>query len=265
SQLAAARASAAAAAATRDASAGTVEANAASVQQAQITLDRATIASPVDGTVIARNVSVGQTVAAALQAPTLFTIARDLHKMQVDIAVGEPDIGTVRPGEAVRFTVLAYPGVVYGGRIVQVRQNPTVVSNVTTYDTIAYVENSDGRLRPGMTANASIVAAHYERALLVPLDALQWHPSATVARRYGIASPTPAGTRGARRGSQWGQTGTAATAAIVPNAQATLWLLRDRRLVPVHVRVLAVNGSTIGVAAAADAVHDGDEAVTGAS
>ncbi len=261
SQRAYAQAAAAAAAATFEANRRAVAADLASVQQARITLARATIASPVDGTVIARNVSVGQTVAAALQAPTLFTIARDLKKMQVDIAVGEPDVGAVRSGETVRFTVLAYPGVVYRGSVVQVRQNPTVVSNVTTYDTVAYVANPDGRLRPGMTANASIVVAHYPNALQVPLDALQWQPNAAIARAYGVASPSPAPSRAARR-SQWGATGGAGAYAIAPNASARLWVLRDRRLIPVRVRILAVSGTTVGVVAPNGDLHDGDAAVT---
>ncbi len=261
SQTAAAQANALAARAAYEASRSSVKADAAAVSQAQITVTRATIASPVDGTVIARNVSVGQTVAAALQAPTLFTIARDLHKMEVDIAVGEPDVGSVRTGESIGFTVLAYPGVVYHGRVVQVRQNPTIVSNVTTYDTVAYVENPDGRLRPGMTANASIVVAHYPQALLVPLEALQWHPSATVIRGYAVATPSAAPSRGARR-SQWGATGSAAATAIVPGASGTLWVERNHRLASVAVRILAVNGSTVGVSATAGALRAGDLVVT---
>ena len=171
------------AAASQHASDAAARAAVAAVRQAQINLEHATITSPVDGTVIQRNVSVGQTVAAALQAPTLFTIAKDLKKMELDIAVGEPDVGSVRPGQRVSFSVLAYPNRIFSSNVNEVRQNPTIINNVTTYDTVAYPSNDDGALRPGMTANVQIVAATYDRATILPLAALQWRPSEAITRK----------------------------------------------------------------------------------
>src|SRR5207249_5028912 len=119
------------------------------------TLEYATISSPTKGIVISRNVDVGQTVAASLQAPTLFTIAEDLRKMQVDTSVAEADVGKVRPGMPAEFSVEAYPGETFTGKVRQVRNAPQVVQNVVTYDAVIDVENADGRLKPGMTANVT--------------------------------------------------------------------------------------------------------------
>ena len=137
----------------------------AALEQATINLSHTVITSPVDGTVVQRNVSIGQTVAASFQTPTLFTIAQDLRKMEVDVAVGEPDVGNVRAGDPADFTVgLAFPNRVFHGYVFRVNQNPTTVANVVTYDTIVYVDNRDGALRPGMTANATIHVAQDFRA-----------------------------------------------------------------------------------------------------
>src|SRR5581483_3830826 len=155
----------------------------AQVQQDQLNIQHATITSPVDGTVIDREISIGQTVAAGFQAPTLFTIAQNLHKMEVDIAVGEPDIGSIHVGQKVTFTVLAYPTDTFTGVVTQVRDNPTTVSNVVTYTVITQVNNDSGKLLPGMTATASIQVASAPNALVVPLAALQWHPTSGGHRR----------------------------------------------------------------------------------
>ncbi len=149
----------------------------AQVAQAQYNLNNSVITSPVDGTVIARDVSVGQTVAAGLQTPTLFSIAKDLTKMEADLQVGEPDIGNVKTGDTVSFTVLAYPTRTFTGTVTQVRKNPTTVQNVVTYTTVVDVSNQDGALLPGMTANATIDIAAVKNATIVPLAALQWHPA----------------------------------------------------------------------------------------
>ncbi len=125
---------------------------------------------------IARDVSIGQTVAASLQTPTLYSIAQDLTKMELDLAVGEPDIGRVQAGDPVSFSVLAYPNRTFSGTVQQVRKNPTVVSNVVTYDTVVIVNNQDGALMPGMTANATIQVAHVDNAVIVPLAAFSYTP-----------------------------------------------------------------------------------------
>lgn len=237
------------AAASQRAGDAAMRAASAAVRQAQINLDHATITSPVDGTVIQRNVSVGQTVAAALQAPTLFTIAKNLTKMELDIAVGEPDVGAVRAGQRVEFTVLAYPGRTLETTIAQVRQNPTVINNVTTYNSVAYPSNHDGALRPGMTANVRVTIATYPDALIVPLAALQWRPSAATARKYRVVtSPSGEGITVAR--SIWGQTGAGADISVSPGGEARCYVLQGRTLREARVDVLAIDGARVGVRAA---------------
>ena len=139
-------------------------------------LDYAIIRSPVDGIVLSRNVDVGQTVAASFQAPTLFTIARDLTEMQVNTSVDEADIGRVEVGQEVTFTVDAYPSEVFKGRVSQIRNAPQVVQNVVTYDVIIEVENLELKLKPGMTANVSIVVAEKRNVLSIPNAALRFRP-----------------------------------------------------------------------------------------
>src|SRR5262249_28038323 len=129
-----------------------VSQRAAALQVAQTNLSHTTISAPVDGVVVARNVDVGQTVAASLQAPTLFTIAQDLTKMQVYTKTDESDVGQIRPGQRVSFKVDAFPRDTFEGRVSQVRMNATTVQNVVTYDTIIDFDNPDLKLFPGMTA-----------------------------------------------------------------------------------------------------------------
>jgi HlyD family secretion protein len=140
----------------------------AALDQAQVDLDRTFIRAPVDGTVVSRNVDVGQTVAASLQAPTLFLIAQDLGKMQVDTSVDEADVSRVALEQEVSFSVDSYPGQVFRGRVVQIRQAPQIVQNVVTYTVVAAVANPDLKLKPGMTANVKILIARRADAVLVP-------------------------------------------------------------------------------------------------
>jgi HlyD family secretion protein len=146
----------------------------ASLDNANVNLSRCTIYSPVDGTVISRNVDVGQTVAASLSAPTLFVIANDLSQMQIDANVSEADIGNVEEGQNVTFTVDAFPDRKFTGRVRQIRNSPTTVQNVVTYDAVIDVGNPDLKLRPGMTANASIITAERDGVLKMPNAALRF-------------------------------------------------------------------------------------------
>ncbi|HJS33011.1 MAG TPA: efflux RND transporter periplasmic adaptor subunit [Alphaproteobacteria bacterium] len=146
----------------------------AAVRQAQVDFDRTRITAPIDGVVIERNIDVGQTVAASLQAPTLFTIAQDLAKLQIEAYVDETDIGRVREGQIASFTVGAYPGATFDGRVAQVRLAPQLIQNVVTYIVVIAVDNADGRLLPGMTATLKIAATSVEDALLVPNAALRF-------------------------------------------------------------------------------------------
>jgi HlyD family secretion protein len=148
----------------------------AAVQVAQTNLDYTIIHAPIDGTVVARNVDVGQTVAASLQAPTLFTIAQDLTKMQVYAKTDESDVGQIRSGQKVTFKVDAYPRETFSGTVSQVRMNSTVVQNVVTYDTIIDFDNPELKLFPGMTAYVSIPVATAANVLMVPNGALRYKP-----------------------------------------------------------------------------------------
>jgi HlyD family secretion protein len=149
----------------------------AALAQAQINLDHTTIRSPVDGVVVNRAVDVGQTVAATLQAPTLFTIAQDLTRMQVETSVDEADIGRIRADTPVTFTVDAFPGETFTGTVSQIRKAPQVAQNVVTYTVVVAVANPAGTLVPGMTANVTFVTARAVDAVKVPNAALRFRPS----------------------------------------------------------------------------------------
>src|SRR6266853_5421185 len=153
-----------------------VEVNEGSLKKAQVDLARCTIYAPVDGIVISRNVNVGQTVAASLSAPTLFVIANDLAKMQIEADVAEADIGVVGVGQDVEFTVDAFPGQTFQGKVTQVRNAPKIEVGVVTYVTIIEVNNPELKLKPGMTANVSIIIARRENALKIPSATLRFRP-----------------------------------------------------------------------------------------
>ena len=148
----------------------------ASLDEAQVNLNYPVIVSPVDGVVVARNVDVGQTVAASFQTPTLFLIAEDLTKMQVDTNVSESDVGRVREGQLATFTVDAYPGKPFHAVVAQVRNAPITVQNVVTYDVVIAVDNPDLELKPGMTANVTVSTARRDDVLRVSVRALRFRP-----------------------------------------------------------------------------------------
>jgi len=150
------------------------------LESAKVDLSHTIIRSPIDGIVISRDYNVGQTVAASYQAPTLFKIANDLSKMQVECEVDEADIGKVKEGQKVRFTVDAFPNEEFQGMVRQVRYSAVVESNVVTYPTIVDVENPEIKLRPGMTATVSIIVGEARNALRVPNTALRFSPSQEV-------------------------------------------------------------------------------------
>ncbi len=153
----------------------------AALRQAQVDLEHTIIRSPVDGVVVSRNVDVGQTVAASLQAPTLFTIAQDLTRMQVDTNVDEADISQVRRGQRATFTVDSFPGQTFSGEAVQIRKAPQVIQNVVTYDVVISAHNPDLRLLPGMTANVRIVVDQKASVLKAPNAALRFRPAGAEA------------------------------------------------------------------------------------
>jgi HlyD family secretion protein len=165
---------------------GNVASVAAQLKAARQNLYYTSVYSPIDGTVLTRNVSVGQTVAASLNTPTLFVIAKDLTKMQVQAAVDEADIGEVKNGERVTFTVDAFPDNVFEGRVQEVRLRPSVSSNVVTYSTIVDAPNTDLKLKPGMTANITVFTQEINNALLISAKATRFKPDSAVAKKYEI-------------------------------------------------------------------------------
>src|SRR5437868_8874819 len=171
----------------------------AAVNVAQTNLNHTIITAPIDGIVVARNVDVGQTVAASLQAPTLFNIAQDLTKMQVDTQTDESDVGNIKVGQEASFTVDAYPDQTFHGKVVQIRLNPTTVQNVVTYDTVMAFDNPEMKLFPGMTAYVNIPVATAENVLEVPNTALRFKPDMkpeelrALYLKYGINQPSAAG------------------------------------------------------------------------
>lgn len=182
----------------------------ADLAEARINLWYTDILAPVDGIVVSRNVNVGQTVAASFQTPTLFLIADDLTKMQVDTSVSESDIGQIREGQRAVFTVDAYGSRTFEGLVTQVRNAPTTVQNVVTYDVVVAVENPDLALKPGMTATVTITTAERKGAIRVPVRALRFRPETA---RAGEAP------REAQRG------------------ESRVWVLRNGTLSPVDVQL----------------------------
>jgi HlyD family secretion protein len=188
----------------------------ANVQSVQAQLDAATknlsyasIYSPVDGVVMTRNVSVGQTVAASFNTPTLFIIAKDITKMQVQAAVSEADIGDVRPGLRAAFTVDAYPDISFNGTVNQIRLEPVVSANVVTYSTLITAPNQDLKLKPGMTANIFIFTREIDSAMLISAKALKFKPDSSMTKQFRIVADTSAERevrREVRRASSAGPT-----------------------------------------------------------
>ncbi len=183
-----------------------VSQKAAAVAVARTILDHTVIRSPINGTVVARNVDVGQTVAASLQAPTIFTIAQDLTKMRVYAKTDESDVGHIKLGQAVTFKVDAFPKEIFRGVVSQIRMNPTVVQNVVTYDTVIDFDNPELKLFPGMTAYVTIPVATVQARLKVPNAALRFKPPLTpdeirtLYKQYGVELGDGQGTTGAAAG-----------------------------------------------------------------
>ena len=168
----------------------------AALRQAQLNLDHSIIRAPVDGVVVARNVDVGQTVAASLQAPTLFLIAQDLAKMQVDTSTDESDVGRIRLAQRVTFTVGSFPGRTFSGQVVQVRKAPQVLQNVVTYDVVVSAPNPELVLLPGMTANVRIIIDQKDNVLKVPNAALRFRPPGAETGQGQTQPAAPAAVQG---------------------------------------------------------------------
>jgi HlyD family secretion protein len=252
-----------------------VEQKRAAVQVAQTNLDYTTIRAPIDGTVVARSVDVGQTVAASLQAPTLFTIAQDLTKMQVYAKTDESDVGGMKSGQKATFKVDAYPRETFTGAVSQVRMNSTVVQNVVTYDTIIDFDNPELKLFPGMTAYVSIPVATATNVIKIPNAALRFKPDLpaneirALYKKAGIPEegegvpptddPKPkyapaAGTK----------TGPAHPTSTPKNESRIVWKLRGRTLEPARIETgITDHTNTELLQAVNGKLNVGDALITG--
>ena len=222
------------------------------LDKAKSDLEHCTITSPIDGTVISRSVDVGQTVAASLSAPVIFTIANDLAKMQIDTNVAEADVGVIEQGQKVDFTVDAFPNRTFHGEVVQVRNAPTTVQNVVTYDTVIGVNNADLKLKPGMTANVSIVVAQHDDVLKMSNAALRFHP-ADEAPAAATASAGSSGGHSSHHGTGHGGKGAPAP------MEKTIYLLKNGAPQPVKVKTGITDGISTEVT---EGLQAGDEAIT---
>ena len=193
----------------------------ANLHQAQVNLDHTVIVSPVDGIIIQRSVDVGQTVQSSMTAPTLFIIAVDLTKMQVSANIDEADVGRIRPGQRSTFRVDAYPTDTFEGTVSQIRLQPIVVQNVTTYATIINVSNTDLRLKPGMTANLKVEVARKTNALRVPNAAIRFRPTPEMFQALNEPVPPEALGRGGRGGQGRGRQGGNGAGANAQGGQGT--------------------------------------------
>jgi len=209
----------------------------AALSQAQVNLQKTVITSPIDGIVISRSVDVGQTVAASLQAPTLYTIAADLRQMQLKASIDESDLGNVKQGQTVTFHVDAYPNDVFRGTVEQVRLNPVIESNVVTYAAIVSAPNAELKLKPGMTATLTVEVTRRDNVLRVPNAALRFKPSRTVLATLGQpaadSGDQPAAVRPA-----------ATTGSVAPPANhGTVWIYEAEHIEQVPVTTGATDGS----------------------
>jgi HlyD family secretion protein len=232
----------------------------ATLDRAKTNLDYATIVSPIDGVVISRNVDVGQTVAASLQAPTLFTIANDLTRMQVNASIDEADIGKIKEGQEVSFTVDAYPEQNFKGKVSQIRLSPEIVQNVVSYDVIIQVSNPDLLLKPGMTANVTVLVDQRENILKVPSSALRFHPSLKKKKYSGGAGK--AGPMARNMSTPDSSTIMSNSAGLRMAGQNMLWILSPQeKPEPVPVRIGISDGSYTQVIS--DNLKEGDKVIVG--
>ena len=234
----------------------------ASLSNAMVNLNYCKILSPVDGVVISRSVDLGQTVASSFNTPTLFQIANDLTKMQIDSNVAEADVGGVIQGQSVDFTVDAYPNRTFHGEVRQVRNAPATVNNVVTYDAVIEVTNADYKLKPGMTANVSIIVAQRTDALNVPNAALRFRPPDNVTvltNTVAEAAPAPAPATNPAAGGQRakGKGGRGIRVVYVLNGDESS---------PVLKRIQVKTGITDGIfTEITDGLSEGDKVVTGST
>lgn len=216
----------------------------AQLSAVQKNLSFTNIFSPIDGTVLSRKVSQGQTVAASLNTPTLFSIAKDLTKMQVRASVDEADVGNIKVGENASFTVDAFPDDVFKGTVIEVRLQPTISSNVVTYTTIINAPNEDLKLKPGMTANIIIYTNEVKNALLISAKAIAFQPDSTLGKQFKIRPLILGNHKGHKGGKEYAKNkqGNSATEAgprgdSIDHKKGIVWKKVGDSLVPAHIRI----------------------------
>ncbi len=263
----------------------TVKIRQAALEKAKVDLSRASIFSTIDGIVISREVDVGQTVAASMNAPVLFNIANDLAKMQIDAMVAEADVGGVEVEQDVSFTVDAFPMRTFHGKVIQVRNSPVVTQNVVTYDTVIEVNNRDLKLKPGMTANVSIVVSQKDEVIKIPNAALRFRLPDSVAVKTNAVVAAPTATTNAtasRSGSgRSGSSRSGRSGGGAPGGSRPGGMNRGERSGPKTVYLAekkVVNGKTViepkpvqiktGITdnlmtEVTDGLKEGDEVITG--
>lgn len=237
----------------------------AALNQAMVDLNNTVIRSPVDGIVISRNVDVGQTVAASLSAPTLFTIANDLSKMEVHTSVDEADVGNVSEGQQVTFTVDAFPARRFRGKVYQVRNAPTTIQNVVTYDAVVRIDNKELLLKPGMTANVQFLVSEKEDVLTVPNMALRFRPPEEKSEAQDLLRQEQARAAprvGQRRTSRTGGGGGAGDEGRRVR-QVKIYVAKDGKAQPVDVQVGITDGSKTEVIGGT--LNDNDPVIIGMS
>lgn len=246
---------------------GSVAQSRAALHQAEVNLAYTDIRSPTSGVVISRSVDVGQTVAASLQAPTIFVIAEDLKKMQVDTSVAEADVGRLEAGMPATFTVDAYPSLVFKGQVRQIRNAPQTVQNVVTYDAVIDVENPELKLKPGMTANVTFIYAEKEDVLRVPNAALRFKPPISLAAeaggRNGAKAGRPEAGGGAAAAGSAGGGAAKGTGGQDSPDRRTIWVLREEKPAPVRIRTGISDGSFTEVVEGS--LQAGDTVITDAA
>jgi HlyD family secretion protein len=245
-----------------------VQQNSAAVTVAKANLDYTTIKSPIDGTVIARSVDVGQTVAASLQAPTLFTIAQDLTKMQVYVSTDESDVGTIQAGQDVTFKVDAFPKDSFKGKVSAVRLNATTVQNVVTYTTIVDFDNPDMKLFPGMTAYVTVPVATATDVVKVPNGALRFTPDLTADQISALYQKVGINANGsARKGGKSAQASGQQAASGQQVSTAIVWKVNaDKSVEPVQIKLGITDHTTTEVAQVMKgSLNPQDQVITGAA
>ena len=226
----------------------------AALTQAKVNLSHTVITSPTDGIVLSRNVEVGQTVSAGLQAPTLFVIARDLTRLELQARVDESDVGGVKTGATVTFTVDAYPRRRFNGQVRLVRLQPVTVQNVVTYTTIIDVPNDDGQLKPGMTSTVSIETARADNVLRVPASALRFVPTEGLLKEFPSTSPSASASAPLRASGPSTSLGTG-------RRDQAIWTLSSGHLEHLPVRVGVSDGANVEIVS--DGLSEGASIITG--